>query len=269
LAVYTGKCIVVTGASSGIGKALCLALAPQRPRLVLAARDASRLEEIAARCRDAGAETLVVPTDVTITDECRRLVERTVEAFGALDVLVNNAGVGMLARFDEIEDLGVYERLMKVNYLGSVYPTYYALPHLKKSGGQIVVMSSLAGMNGVPTRTGYAASKHAVFGFFDSLRIELDGTGVAVTIVAPYFVRSEIRHRSAGPDGKPLGKSPMQEDKIMTAEECATLSVRGMEERKRLVTMNWRGGRLSRLMRVFTPGMVDRLAVKAVRDGRG
>src|SRR5437762_3263527 len=96
--VYAGKSIVVTGASSGIGKALCLALAPQRPKLVLAARDAVRLEETAAQCRSLGAQAVVVPTDVTSVDECRRLVERTVEAFGALDVLVNNAGVSMLAR---------------------------------------------------------------------------------------------------------------------------------------------------------------------------
>jgi short-subunit dehydrogenase len=268
MVVYSGKSIVVTGASSGIGKALCLALAPQRPRLVLAARDTARLEEVAADCRAAGAETLVVSTDVTSTDQCRALVNRSVEAFGGLDVLVNNAGVGMLSRFDELEDLSVYERLMKVNYLGGVYPTYYALPHLKKRRGQIVVMSSLAGLTGVPTRTGYAASKHAVFGFFDSLRIELDGTGVSVTMVAPYFVRSEIHRRAVGPDGKPLGRSAMQEDKIMTAEECAALTVAGMERRERLVITNWRGGRLSRLLRIFAPGVVDGLAKKAVREGK-
>jgi short-subunit dehydrogenase len=267
MATYTGKSIVVTGASSGIGRALCLALAPQRPRLVLAARDAARLEEVAAACRAAGAETLVVPTDVTSEDECRRLVARTVERFGGLDVLVNNAGIGMLARFDEVTDLSIYDRLMKVNYLGCIYPTYHALPHLKKSRGQIVVMASLAGLTGVPTRAGYAASKHAVFGFFDSLRIELDRTGVSVTIVAPYFVASEIRLRAAGPDGKPLGTSPMKEDEIMTAEECAALTVRGMERRQRLVIMNWRG-RFGRLVRIFAPGLVDRIALKAVREGR-
>jgi short-subunit dehydrogenase len=268
MGVYAGKSIVVTGASSGIGRALCLALAPQRPRLVLAARDAGRLEEVARESRALGAEALVVPTDVASVDECRRLVERTVEGFGGLDVLVNNAGVGMLARFDEVDDLSVYERLMKVNYLGCVHPTYYALPHLKRSRGQIVVMSSLAGLTGVPTRTAYAASKHALFGFFDSLRIELDGTGVSVTVVAPYFVLSEIHRRSAGPDGKALGTTPMQEDKIMTAEECARLSVAGMERRDRLVITNWRGGTLSRLLKVLAPGLVDRLALKAVREGK-
>ena len=268
MAVYAGKSIIVTGASSGIGRALCLVLSPQRPRLVLAARDAARLEEVAKECRVLGAEALVAPTDVTSADECRRLLERTLEAFGGLDVLVNNAGVGMLARFDEVEDLSVYERLMKVNYLGCVYPTYHALPHLKKSRGQIVVMSSLAGLTGVPTRTAYAASKHAVFGFFDSLRIELAGTGVSVTVVAPYFVLSEIHRRAAGPDGRPLGTTPMQEDKIMTAEECARLTVAGMERRQRLVITNWRGGTLSRLLKILAPGVVDRLALKAVREGK-
>jgi short-subunit dehydrogenase len=267
MATYTGKSIVVTGASSGIGKALCLALAPQRPRLVLAARDVARLSEVAAAARAAGAETLVVPTDVTSEDECQRLVQQAVERFGSLDVLVNNAGIGMLARFDEVTDLSLYDRLMKVNYLGSIYPTFHALPHLKKSRGQIVVMASLAGLTGVPTRTGYAASKHAVIGFFDSLRIELDGTGVSVTIVAPYFVVSEIHRRATGPDGKPLGKSHMKEDKIMTAEECAELTVRGMERRQRLVITNWRG-HFGRLVRIFAPGLVDRIALKAVRDGR-
>jgi len=267
MAAYAGKSIVVTGASSGIGRALCLALAGQKPRLVLAARDAVRLEEVAAQCRARGAETLAVPTDVTVVEDCRRLVERAVAAFGGLDVLVNNAGASMIARFDEVQDLGLYERLMKVNYLGSVHPTYFALPHLKRARGQIVAMASLAGLTGVPTRTGYAASKHAVFGFFDSLRIELAGTGVSVTIVAPYFVRSEIHRRSTGPDGRPLGTTPMQEDRIMSAEECAALTVGAMERRQRLLITNWRGT-FGRFLRLVAPGVVDRIALKSVREGK-
>ena len=202
MAAYAGKVVVVTGASQGIGKALCLELAPQGPRLVLAARDAGALERVAAECRPAGAETLVVPTDVADESACRALVAKVVERFGALDVLVNNAGIGMLARFEDVTDLSLYERLMRVNYLGSVYPTAYALPHLKRSGGQIVAVSSLAGLSGVPMRTAYAATKHAQMGFFDSLRVELRGTGVSVTVIAPYFVQSEIRRRSPGPDGR-------------------------------------------------------------------
>jgi short-subunit dehydrogenase len=265
--VYAGKVLVVTGASSGIGRALCEALAPQGPRLVLAAREEARLEEVAESCRSRGASTLVVPTDVTREEECARLVERTVARFGALDVLVNNAGAGMIAPFEEVRDLSLFEGLIRVNYLSCVYLTHHALPHLKKSRGQIVVVASLAGLTGVPTRTGYAASKHAVFGFYDSLRIELDGTGVAVTLVAPDFVASEIHVRAAGPDGRPLGKSPMQESRIMTAERCAELMVPAMEKRRRLLVMSLRG-RLGRFVRLLAPALIDRVARRAVDRGR-
>jgi short-subunit dehydrogenase len=265
--VYTGKTIVLTGASSGIGRALALALAEQRPRLVLAARDRGALEEVAALCQQKGADALVVPTDVSVPEECKKLVDAAIDRFKVLDVLVNNAGIGMIARFDEVTDLSVYDRLMKVNYLGSVYATYYALPYLKTSRGQIVAVSSLAGLTGVPTRTGYAASKHAVFGLFDSLRIELHGTGVDVTVIAPYFVRSEIHRRAAGADGRPLGTSPMQEERIMTAEECAALGVRAMEARQRVLVMTLKG-KLGRLVRPILPGLVDFLARRAVEKGR-
>ena len=118
-----------------------------------------------------------MPTDVGEEAACRGLVEKTVARFSGVDVLVNNAGIGMLARFEDVTDLSLYERLMRVNYLGSVYPTFYALPHLKRSRGQIVAVSSLAGLTGVPLRTAYAATKHAQMGFFDSLRIELRDDG--------------------------------------------------------------------------------------------
>ncbi|HXK10093.1 MAG TPA: SDR family oxidoreductase [Vicinamibacteria bacterium] len=267
MAAYSGKVVVVTGASQGIGKSLCLELAGQRPRLALAARDAAALEAVAAECRARGAETLVAPTDVASEAECRRLVERTVARFAALDVLVNNAGTGMLARFEEVQDLSLYERLMRVNYLGSVYPTFYALPHLRRSRGQIVAVASLAGLSGVPTRTAYAASKHAQVGFFDSLRVELRTSGVSVTVIAPDFVRSEIRRRSPGPDGRTVEASPVREDEIMSAEECARLVVRAMEKRQRMLVMSLRG-RLGRWAKLVAPDLVDRLAAEAVRKGR-
>jgi len=266
MAGLTGKVLVVTGASSGIGRALCLALAEHRPRLVLAARDAQRLAEVAAGCEAKGADVLVVPTDVSSQAECRRLVESAVARFKAIDVLVNNAGIGMLAAFDQVQDLAGYETLMKVNYLGSVYPTYYALPELKKTGGQIVTIASVAGLTGVPQRTAYSASKHALFGFFDSLRIELAGTGVGVTMVAPDFVVSEIQKRALGPDGQPLGQSPLKAEKIMSAERCAELIVRAIERRQRLLITSWRG-RLGRFAKLVAPGLVDGIARRAVERG--
>jgi len=266
-APFSDKVVLVTGASQGIGLALVRALSPQRPKLVLAARDAARLEQVAAECRGAGAHALAVPTDVADLDACRALVDRAVAHYGSLDVLVNNAGIGMIARFDELDDLEAYERLMRVNYLSCVHLTHRAVPHLKQSRGLVVVVASLAGLTGVPTRTAYAASKHAVIGFFDSLRVELIGTGVDVTIVAPDFVVSEIHRRALGPDGRPLGKTPMQETRIMTAERCAELIVDAMQRRRRLAILSARG-RLGRFVRLVAPGVIDRIALKAVREGR-
>jgi short-subunit dehydrogenase len=267
MAVYAGKVVVVTGASQGIGRALSRELATQGPKLVLAARDEGALAAVAAECRARGAETLVVPTDVGEEAACRALVEKAVARFSALDVLVNNAGMGMLARFAEVTDLSLYERLVRVNYLGSVYPTFYALPHLERSRGQIVAVSSLAGLNGVPMRTAYAATKHAQMGFFDSLRIELRDKGVSVTVIAPSFVQSEIRKRSPGPDGRTVPLSPVREAEIMSAEECARLIVRAMERRKRILVMSARG-KLGRWAKLVVPGLVDRMAAAAVRRGK-
>jgi short-subunit dehydrogenase len=264
---YQGKVAVVTGASQGIGRALAHELASQRSRLVLAARDAEALARVARECEARGAEALAVPTDVADEAACRALIAAAVERFGGLDVLVNNAGIGMLARFEDVTDLSLYERLMRVNYLGSVYPTWHALPHLKRSRGQVVAISSLAGLNGVPGRTAYAATKHAQVGFFDSLRIELRGSGVSVTVIAPYFVQSEIRKRSPGPDGRTVEASPVHEDDVMTADECARLIVRAMAKRKRMLVMTLKG-RVGRFLKLVAPGLVDRLAADAVRKGR-
>lgn len=265
MATFTGQVIIVTGASEGIGRSLCLALASQMPRLVLAARNESRLNELKQEVEAKGAQALVVPTDVTDENACKRLIRMAIAEWGRLDVLVNNAGMTMWTKFDEINDTSIFERLIRLNYLGSVYCTYYALPYLKERKGRIVAVSSVAGVTGVPTRTAYAASKHAVFGFFDSLRIELAGTGVSVTVVAPDFVLSEMHRRALGSDGNPLGKSPMQEGKIMTSGECASLIVKAMENRDRLLLTSARA-KIGRLLRIFAPGLIDRVALKAILE---
>jgi short-subunit dehydrogenase len=265
MAAFAGLVVVVTGASEGIGRAFCRALSPQQPRLVLAARNVERLQSLAAECRAPGAETLVVPTDVTDESSCRALIETAVTTFGGVDVLVNNAGGTMWTRLDEIRDLSIFEQLMRLNYLGSVYPTYHALPHLKRSRGRIVGVSSMAGLIGVPTRTGYAAAKHAVIGFFESLRVELDGTGVSVTLICPDFVVSEIHKRALGPDGTPLGDNPMQNSNMMTADECARLMIASIERRERMLITSGRG-RLARWLQLLRPQLIDSTAAKAIRE---
>jgi short-subunit dehydrogenase len=262
---FSDKVIVITGASEGIGRALSLALAPQKSKLVLAARNENRLEELKKEIESLGGQALVTPTDVTQEDACKKLIDAAVSAWGGIDVLVNNAGQTMWTSLEDLKDTSIIEQLIRLNYLGAAYCTYYALPHLKASKGRIAAISSVAGLTGVPTRTAYSASKHALFGFFDSLRIELIGTGVTVTMIAPDFVLSQMHRRAFDSNGKPLGLSPMQEDKIMTAEACAAMIVKAIENRDRLLITSLRG-KLGRWMKMIVPGVIERLALKAIRE---
>jgi short-subunit dehydrogenase len=259
--------VILTGASSGIGRAVALQLAGQGAWLSLAARDEGRLAEVAAECRQRGTRAIGVKTDVAVDGDCRNLIERTVGEYGRIDTLINNAGISMWTPFDQVQDLSILDNIMRVNYLGAVYCTHYALPHLKQTRGRIVAVSSLAGKNGVPTRSGYAASKHAMVGFFDSLRIELMETGVSVTVIYPGFVTSEIRERAYGADGRPLGKSPVREAEVMSAEECALIMVRAIARRKREEVMTLRG-KLGLWLKLIAPGLVDKVARKAIEEGK-
>ena len=265
--LYQDKVIVITGASSGIGRELAHQLADRGAWLSLAARNAKRLEEAAAECRSRGGKAIVVQTDVSIPEQCENMIRRTVQEFGRIDALVNNAGITMWAKFDEITDLSILEQIMKVNYFGSMYCTHFALSHLKQSQGQIVGISSLTGKAGVPTRSGYPASKHAMVGFFDSLRIEVAPFGVSVTMIYPGFVKSEVRARAFGPDGKPLETSPVQEGKVMTVEMCARLIVRAMERRQREEVMTLRG-KVGQWIKLIAPALVDRIASQAIKAGK-
>jgi short-subunit dehydrogenase len=264
---FAGRTVLITGASEGIGRSLALALAAPGVRLALNARSATRLAEAGAECEARGAQVLTLPADISQQAECVQLVTRTVARFATLDVLVNNAGITMWSRFDAISDPSVFGRVLAVNYLGAVYMTAAALPHLKAARGLIVAVASVAGLTGVPERTAYAASKHAMVGFFESLRIELAGSGVDVTVVAPDFVRSALHRRALGPDGAPLGASPMQESRIQTADECAQLIASAMRRRQRLLMTSPRG-RLVRWGRLLAPGLVDRMAARAIRERR-
>jgi short-subunit dehydrogenase len=260
---YTDLVVVITGASEGIGRALALRLAPDRPKLVLAARDAARLETLAAEARALGADCLIVPCDLGERGACDALVAAALARFGRIDVLVANAGVTMWARFDALEDLSIVERTMRVNYFSVAWLTHAALPSLKASRGRLAVVASLAGLGGIPERTAYAASKHAVVGFMESLRIELRDTGVSVTIVAPDYVITKAHERAAGADGRPLGASPLQQDRVMTAERCADLIAGAVLARRRLLITSLRG-KLARFVRPFAPGLVDRIAARAI-----
>jgi short-subunit dehydrogenase len=260
--------VVITGASKGIGAELARQLAERGSRLVLGARSEPELFTVAEECRKLGATGVItVKCDVAVEHDCQTLVTAALLAFGRIDVLVNNAGISMWARFDEIRDLAVLERIMRVNYMGAVFCTAHALPHLRETRGRIVGVASLAGMVGVPTRTGYSASKHAMRGFFDSLRIELADSGVSVTMIYPGFVSTGIRENATGPDGKPILVDPVKESQAMTVEDCTRRIVTAIEGREREVVMTARG-KMGLWLKLIAPGLVDRIARRAVEKAR-
>jgi len=264
---FNENVVIITGASAGIGKELALQLAEQGAWLSLAARDQNRLEKLADECRQRGARALVVPTDVSEEIQCKNLIEQTEEEYGRIDTLINNAGVSMFSRFDQIQDIDFIRNIMKINYMGSVCTTYYALPYLKASKGRLVGISSLTGKNGVPTRSAYAASKHAMAGFFDSIRIELVDDGVSVSMIYPGFVATEVRQRAIQGDGSPLKESYFDESTIMTAEECARIIVDAVAKRKREVVMTTKG-KIGLWLKLISPKLVDKVAKKTVMTGK-
>lgn len=263
------RVIVITGSSDGIGAEMARQLAAREGAgvaLVLAARNRAALELVAGACSALGAQTLVVPTDVSVQQQCRDLVAAAVARFGRIDALINNAGRSAHALFEDVEDLGWYEELMRINLWGAVWCTHAALPHLKASRGSIVAVSSLVGLVGVPGRTAYAATKFAVTGFFESLRAEVKGAGVSVTTAFPGVVATGTRVHGFNAAGQPAGVSGLKEDDAMSVAQCARLILDGMERRKREVVMTAKG-KAGRFLKLVAPGLVEKLALAALKDG--
>lgn len=257
---FAKKRVLITGASSGIGAEMARQLGADGARIVLAARRADRLEEVAADVRARGGEAHVVLADVSREDDCRRMVAETVAALGGLDLLVVNAGISMWALFEEITDLSIFRTIMETNYYSAVYTTWHALPHLKASRGQIAAISSLTGKTGVPTRTAYAASKHAMNGFYDSLRAELWNSGVKVTVICPGFVATEVRKHALAGDGTTLKVNPLGDEVgSMTAERCARLALTAIRKgrREEIMTLT---AKVGMFVKPFFPGLIDAIA---------
>jgi NAD(P)-dependent dehydrogenase (short-subunit alcohol dehydrogenase family) len=260
MSTFSGKRVLITGASSGIGAEMARQLGAEGARVAIAARRVDRLDEVAGEVRARGGEAHVVTADVSKQDDCRAMIEAAVAKLGGLDLLVVNAGISMWALFEDITDLSIFRTIMETNYLSAVYTTHYALPHLLTSRGRIAAISSLTGKTGVPTRTAYAASKHAMQGFFDSLRAELWNKGVGVTIICPGFVHTEVRDHALAGDGTTLKKNPLGDEAgLMTAEECARIALWAIRKGKREEVMTG-AGKVGVMVRPFFPGIVDSIA---------
>ena len=252
--------VIITGASSGIGRQLALQLAKHGAWLVLAARQSDKLMEVAKCCRENSCRVLVVETDIGDKGHCQRLIASAIEEYGRIDTLVNNAGVGMYARLEELHDVAVVEEVMRVNFMGSVYSTYYALPYLIASKGRLIGISSHAGKFPAPKISGYCASKFAMAGFYDSLRLELRDTGVSVTMVYFGFVKTGMGERALGADGQPLRRIFKYRRDAMTVEKSADVIIDQAWKRKREYMPL--PGRIGLWFRLISPAIIDRVGIR-------
>ena len=252
-----GKVVVITGASSGIGEAMAREYSKMGAKVVLGARREEELRRVADEIKAAGGAVAYVACDVVSEEECKRLIDTAIDNFGGIDVLICNAGLSMRALFDEC-DLKVLHRLMDVNFWGTVYCTKFALPYLQKSKGSLVGISSVAGIHGLPGRTGYSASKFAMTGFLETIRIENLKKGLHVMVACPGFTASNVRFSALTADGSQQGSTPREEGKMMTAEEVARIVARGIARRKRLCLMEAEG-RATHFVKKCAPGIVDKL----------
>ncbi len=254
---FDDQIIIITGASSGIGKACALEFARNGGKLVLAARNNKKLNEVKIAIEAEGGEACIIETDVRKIEDCERLINKTIEKFGKINVLVNNAGIAMRASFAEL-DLSVMKEVMDTNFYGAVYCTKFALPHLLEQKGLVIGISSITGLTPLPGRTAYVASKHALDGFLNTLRIENMKKGLRVLIAHPGFTTSNIRNIALNAAGNHQKENPRDEDKMMPAEEVAAIIVRASINQERDIILTTKG-KLAVWMYNRFPGIADKL----------
>lgn len=255
MSFFNNKVVVITGGSDGIGKALIEAIIPLGAKVATCGRNHDKIYKLQVEYSHVLLHA--VACDVSNEDECRRFIESTIETFGGIDILINNAGISMRALFMD-SATEVTRKVMEINFLGAVYCTKYALPSILERQGTVVGVSSTAGYRGLPGRSAYSASKFALQGWLESLRTELWKTGVNVMWVCPGFTASNIRHVALDSKGQAVGQSVLDEGKIMTAEVCAHHILRAIEKRKRTLVLTLTG-KVTVLINKFFPSLADRL----------
>lgn len=268
--VFERKVVLVTGACAGIGRALAQRFAQAGARLVLLDLDQAALDSLAQHLRDHhNVEVLALRCDVAEAAAVDAAVALAVEQFGGIDLLINNAGITHRSRFADT-DLAVFQRIMQVNYFGALHCTRAALPSLLARRGQIVVLSSLSGFAPMLDRSAYNASKHALHGLFETLRLELAGSGVNVMLVCPGFTATDIRKKALVGDGSVTAQPIPFVGKVNAPQDTAEAIYRAAVRRKRLLihsNVNWLARLLARLSpRLFERWLVPRLS--GVRVGR-
>lgn len=258
MAFFQDKVVVITGGTDGIGRALVDRLMQEGARVATCGRSQDKLYALQMEYSGQSLHTMVA--DVSRFDDCERFIASTIETFGTIDVLINNAGMSMRAEVKEM-DVKVISKLMDVNFMGAVYCTKLALPEIMRNKGTVAGISSVAGYRGLPGRSGYSASKFALQGFLESLRTEMMDAGVNVMWISPGFTASNIRFTALNKEGNQQGESPMDEGSMMTAAECAGHILKAIETRKRTLVLTFTGKRAVFMNRFF-PSLADKLVHK-------
>ena len=262
---FKDKIVVVTGGTDGIGKALVDALLKMGAKVATCGRNHDKLYSLQAEYPSAHLHTMVA--DVSSENDCRHFMETTIKVFGGIDILINNAGVSMRALLKEA-NTEVIHKVMDINFYGTVNCTKYALDSIIARKGTIVGVSSIAGYRGLPGRSGYSASKFAVQGWLEAIKTELMADGVHVMWVCPGFTTSNIRQAALNKDGASHGDTPMDESKMMTAEDCATHILKAIQKKKRTLVLTFTGKRTV-FMQKFFPKLADKLTYKFFfKDGK-
>jgi NAD(P)-dependent dehydrogenase (short-subunit alcohol dehydrogenase family) len=259
---FKDNVVILTGASSGIGRELALLLASQGASLVLASRNLDQLDNLAYECTGCGGRAIAVKTDVGFEDQCKALIEQTVNEYGRIDTLINNAGYGIGGSLQDYSELDSFRNVIDVNFMGSVYCTFYSLPYIKKTRGRIIGVSSVLGKVAAWGHPSYSSSKFAMTGFFDNLRTELADSGVTVTMIYPGYVVTNFAGNVKHPDGSTLGEDGKKfyTDKMMSAEKCAQVIVKASAGRKRQKVLSGLA-KFAVVMNFFFPWIVDKIAM--------
>ncbi len=255
MSYYKDKVVVVTGGTEGIGKALVVALIEEGAKVATCGRNHDKLYRLQTEYPAANLHTMVA--DVSSENDCRRFMESTIKVFGGIDILINNAGISMRALLKDAS-IEVIQKVMDINFYGTVNCTRHALGSIVSRKGTIVGVSSIAGYRGLPGRSGYSASKFAVQGWLESIKTELMSDGVHVMWVCPGFTTSNIRNAALNKDGQSHGETPMDEDSMMPAEVCASHILKAIRKKKRTLVLTFTGKRTV-FMQKFFPKLSDKL----------
>jgi NAD(P)-dependent dehydrogenase (short-subunit alcohol dehydrogenase family) len=260
---YSGKSVVITGAAGGMGQAFARRFAKAGARLALLDLDGAAASGQAEELNSQGHSALGLACDVSDEDSCRAAMDKAISFLGGVDLLINNAGITHRSAFAQT-DAAVFRRVMGVNFFGSLYCTQAALPSLLEHNGQVVVISSIAGFAPLLGRTGYAASKHALHGLFDSLRTELVGSGVDVLIVCPGFTRTGITTAALDGDGTTTKHPQSTLGRISEPEVVVEAVFKAAQKNKRLLVLS-PVGKLTRVLTRIAPGMYEKLMARSMK----